>query len=213
MSDTREHLQTLTEIRSLMERSSKFLSLSSLSGVSAGLIALAGAGAAYARLHTDYFDGLANVPVLNGAGRRAELSFLLTDAVLVLLLALGCGIFFTVRRARQQGHTVWNPTSRRLLWAMAGPLVAGGLFCLGLIYHGLIWLTFPATLIFYGLALLSGSKYTVRDVAYLGVLEVALGLLALVLTGYSLLMWAIGFGVLHIVYGLLMYVKYERRAA
>lgn len=208
MYEPQEHLQTLTDIRSLMERSAKFLSLSGLSGVSAGLIALIGAGWAYwhPTINSEHYNQ-------TGTFRQAQMNFLLTDAGLVLIFALATGIFFTVRKARRQGVSVWNQTSRRLLWALAVPLLTGGLFCAGLIYHGLFWLAFPATLIFYGLALLNGSRYTVRDVEYLGVSEVILGLISLFFTGYTLLTWAIGFGVLNIVYGVVMWVKYERPAA
>ena len=44
-----EHLENLKEIRTLMERSSKFLSLSGLSGISAGIIALVGAFMVYSK--------------------------------------------------------------------------------------------------------------------------------------------------------------------
>ncbi|GAB3315059.1 hypothetical protein GCM10027299_03960 [Larkinella ripae] len=212
MSESREHLQTLTEIRSLMERSSKFLSLSGLSGVSAGVVALIGAGAAYARLQRNNLSLLSyeRMSRLNGPDRRDMVDFLILDGSIVLAAALLLGVFFTVRQARRQGLGVWNSTSKRLLWALSIPLVTGGIFCLALIRFNLIWLTFPSTLIFYGMALYSGSKYTVRDVEYLGLSEILLGLLALFWTGFSLLTWAVGFGVLHIVYGTVMYLKYER---
>jgi predicted lysophospholipase L1 biosynthesis ABC-type transport system permease subunit len=212
MSDSNEHLQTLTEIRSLMERSSKFLSLSGLSGISAGIVALIGAGAAYVRLHNNNLTLMSyeRITRLNGADRQDMVDFLILDGALVLVAALLLGVFFTVRKARRQGNGVWNSTSKRLLWALAVPLVTGGIFCLALIRFNLIWLTFPTTLIFYGMALYSGSKYTVRDVEYLGLSEILLGLVALFWTGYSLLTWAVGFGILHIVYGTVMYLKYER---
>lgn len=208
MHEPEDHLQTLTDIRSLMERSAKFLSLSGLSGVSAGLIALIGVGLAYFHptIRRDEYNQL-------GTYRQAIIEFLLVDALFVLGFALAAGTFFTVRKARRQGATIWNPASRRLLWALAVPLMAGGVFCAGLIYHELFWLAFPSTLIFYGLALLNGSRYTVRDVEYLGVSEVVLGLISVFLTGYALQTWAIGFGVLNIVYGVVMWVKYERPAA
>ncbi|MFC5412332.1 hypothetical protein ACFPMF_23610 [Larkinella bovis] len=212
MSESREHLQTLTEIRSLMERSSKFLSLSGLSGVSAGIVALVGAGAAYIRLQKNNQTWLSyeRISQLTGPERREMVDFLLADGALVLAGALLLGIFFTIRKAHRQGLSVWNTISKRLLWALAVPLVAGGIFCLALIRFNLIWLVFPSTLIFYGLALCSGSKYTVRDVEYLGLSEILLGLIALFWTGFSLLTWAVGFGALHIVYGTVMYLKYER---
>lgn len=212
MSESHEHLQTLTEIRSLMERSSKFLSLSGLSGISAGIVALLGAGAAYVRLQNNHLTFLSyeRISRLSGPARQEMVDFLLLDGAIVLVAALLLGIFFTVRKARRQGQGVWNSTSKRLVSALLIPLVTGGIFCLALIRFNLIWLTFPSTLIFYGMALYSGSKYTVRDVEYLGLSEILLGLLALFWTGYSLLTWAVGFGVLHIVYGTVMYLKYER---
>lgn len=208
MHESREHLQTLTEIRSLMERSSKFLSLSGLSGVSAGLIALVGAAIVYMRLRTSLFTVLPDYQP--NANHSSITQFLVTVAVIVLLLALLSGTYFTVRKARRQGHAVWNASSKRLLWAMLVPLLAGGIFCLALLQYNLIWLAFPGTLIFYGLALLNGSKYTLRDVESLAYCEIVLGLLSLFWPGYNLLAWAVGFGVLHIVYGLAMYYKYER---
>lgn len=146
----------------------------------------------------------------NGPARQEITDFILLDGIAVLVAALLMGIFFTVRKARRQGLSVWNPTSKRLVRALLVPLVTGGIFCLALIRFNLIWLTFPTTLIFYGLALYSGSKYTVRDVEYLGLSEVGLGLLGLFWMGYSLLIWALGFGVLHIIYGAMMYFKYDR---
>ncbi len=210
-----EHLQTLTEIRSLMERSSKFLSLSGLSGISAGVVAMIGSAVVYMRLRTDWlavlsYDRLGKYGI---GGYREANQFLWQTAVIVLITALAFGTFFTVRKARQQGQRVWNQASRRLLWAMAVPLVTGGIFCLALLHYRVLFLEVPATLIFYGLALLNGSKYTVRDVEYLAYSEIALGLLALFLTGYNLLFWTIGFGVLHILYGTAMYWKYDRNTA
>lgn len=216
MHESREHLQTLTEIRSLMERSSKFLSLSGLSGVSAGVIALAGAIVVYTRLRTNWFTALSyqRLDLYDEAAHAPIKAFLVTVAAVVLVAALLAGTYFTVRKARRQGlGNVWNPSSQRLLWAMGVPLATGGVFCLAMLHYNLIWLTFPATLIFYGLALLNGSKYTFRDVESLGYCEIGLGLLSLFWPGYNLLAWALGFGLLHIGYGLAMYYKYERNTA
>ena len=215
MHESREHLQTLTEIRSLMERSAKFLSLSGLSGVSAGVIALVGAGVVYGRLQTDWFRVLnySRLELYDSKAHGDIEQFLVTVALTVLVAALLAGLYFTVRKARRQGQTVWNASSKRLLWAMTVPLVTGGVFCLALLYYNLIWLVAPATLIFYGLALLNGSKYTLRDVESLAYCEIGLGLLSLFWPGYNLLAWAVGFGVLHVAYGLAMYYKYERNTA
>ncbi len=211
----REHLETLTEIRSIMERSSRFISLSGLSGVAAGLWALLGAAAAFAYLGTAPFSSSRYYFLTEGAGfgwGLHPMAFFALDGALVLLLALGSGIYFTTRKARRRGLPIWDRLTRRLLWHLAVPLAAGGLFCLAMLKQGWVGLVAPATLVFYGLALLNASKFTLKDIQYLGLSEIALGLFAAFFPGYGLEYWAIGFGLLHIVYGMGMYFKYERAA-
>jgi uncharacterized membrane protein HdeD (DUF308 family) len=211
MASSEEPLQTLSEIRDLMQRSSKFLSLSGLSGISAGVVALAGAAVAYLRLNTHTFD-YNSANTLTEPTRRELYQFMLVDGACVLIAALLFGVFFTIRKARKSGHSVWNDTSKRLLVSLFVPLATGGLFCIALFLQKLVWICFPATLIFYGLALINGSKYTHRDVEYLGLSEIALGLFSLFFPGFNLLIWALGFGVLHLIYGTLMYLKYDKNA-
>ncbi len=202
----KEHLQTLSDIRSMMERSSRFISLSGLSGVFAGLFALAGAWFANS-LISNYL----RVYPLGHQGDDIEIfSYLFLDAALVLGASLLVGVLLTVRNSKKQGIKTWDSTAKRLLINLAIPLATGGLFCFVLVYHGVFGLVAPATLIFYGLALINASKYTFNDIRYLGIFEIILGLIASVYIGYGLLFWACGFGVLHIVYGAVMYFKYER---
>jgi predicted lysophospholipase L1 biosynthesis ABC-type transport system permease subunit len=210
MTSPNESLQTLAEIRDLMQRSSKFLSLSGLSGIWAGIVALIGAGVAYLKLNTGYLS-YEGAGLLTNSTRRQVFEFLLVDGICVLVVSLFFGVFFTVRKAKNSGQSVWNSASKRLLISLAIPLITGGIFCLGLFNVGIVWLIFPSTLIFYGLALLNASKYTLRDVEYLGICQIVLGLISLFLTGYNLLMWSLGFGVLHIVYGTFMYFKYDKK--
>ncbi len=214
MTNAGQHLQTLTEIRGMMERSTKFLSLSGLSGISAGLVALAGTLAAYLRLRTNWLTVFnpALEQGLTAMSRRQMLEFLLVDALAVLVLAVLSALFFTRQKARRQGVQVWSAASRRLVFSLAVPLATAGVFCAGLVFHRQVWLVCPAMLTFYGLTLLLASRHTYRDLEYLGFCEIALGLTALFLTGYSLLFWAVGFGVLHVVYGTLMWFKYDRPA-
>ena len=94
---------------------------------------------------------------------------------------------------------------------MAVPLAAGGIFCLALLVHGLPALVAPATLVFYGLALINASKFTLDEVRWLGLSELVVGLFAVFVPGHGLLCWSLGFGVLHIGYGTYMYLRYERR--
>lgn len=207
MTEQKEHLQAITDIRSMMERSSRCISLSGLSGVFAGIFALIGAYLAYLQMGSFYED-YRNISYLD--------SFSMTIVFLeiaggVLIASLLVGTLLTIRNSKRKGIPVWDNSAKRLLINLGIPLVAGGLFCLVLLYHGIIGLVAPATLIFYGLALINASKYTFNDIRYLGILEIVLGLAASLYIGYGLIFWAIGFGVLHIVYGAVMYFKYERK--
>ena len=208
-----EHLDTLQEIRSMMERSSRFISLSGLSGIGAGLSALLGAALVYIYLDTLPFRRMPGYYVISADyekwGIGYQLFFLLVMGG-VLILALASGIYFTTRRAKRHQQRIWDALTKRLLINLFIPLAAGGLFCLALLYQGMIGLVAPATLVFYGLALINARKYTFDDIRYLGMAEVALGLIGTFFLGYGLDLWAIGFGVLHIFYGAVMYRKYER---
>lgn len=210
MEDKNQHLETLTEIRSLMERSSRFISLSGLSGISAGICALVGAYSAHQYLHVNAIKYQNRAFYENGEINFGFFTFLFVDALLVLFFALVSGSFFTIRKAKKSGQQFWDVTSKRLLINLLLPLTVGGIFCLILLYHGIYGLIAPSMLIFYGLALINASKYTLNDIRYLGVTEIILGLISSIFIGYGLLFWAIGFGVLHIVYGALMYFKYEK---
>ena len=204
-------LETLTEIKQLMERSSRFISLSGLSGVFAGFYALAGAYAAYNCLGLEgvgYFSG--TFLAENVASRSAKLGFLLSDAIIILCLAIGTGIYFTTRKAKKDGNSIFDATAKKLIVNLSIPLGVGGIFCLALYFHGAFIFIAPALLVFYGLALINASKYTRNDIRGLGVAEISLGLLSSFVVGYGLLFWTIGFGVLHIVYGAYVYFKYEK---
>lgn len=212
MKQKHEHLKNLAEIRSLMERSSRFISLSGLSGISAGIIALIGSAFAFIFLdfHKRYFNWNEYCQVISQRDTQHTILVLLAIAAIVFILALGSGIFFTTRKAVKNKLPVWDKTTKRLLFHVFVPLFAGGFFCIVLLYHHIYYLIAPATLIFYGLALLNGSKYTLTDVQYLGISEILLGLISSVFTGFGLIFWAIGFGILHIIYGWIMYYKYEK---
>ncbi|MCW3071426.1 MAG: hypothetical protein JWO44_1316 [Bacteroidetes bacterium] len=213
MEDQKEHLQALSDIRSMMERSSRFISLSGLSGVFAGVFALIGAYLAYAKIGS-YAENYRTMIQMDRGGRVEVVNELITylffvaGGVLVASLLVGC--LLTMRNSRKKGIRTWDSTAQRLLINLAIPLATGGLFCLIMLYHGDIGLVAPATLIFYGLSLINASKYTFNDIRYLGICEIILGLTASFYIGYGLFFWAVGFGVLHIVYGAVMYFKYER---
>lgn len=208
-----KEIQDLHHIRELMDRSTRFLGLSGLSGIWAGTMALAGAWMANRLMEATLNSASDPLTFRLGHGDRsyeALLSALILDGAVVLVLALSGAWWFTRRRTRHTGQRMWGSSSRRLLWNLVVPLVAGGIFCLALISHGLPGLVAPVTLIFYGLALLNASKYTLDEIRWLGFSELVLGLIASFWIGAGILFWALGFGVLHIFYGALMYLRHDR---
>ncbi len=201
-----KHLENLQEIRSIMEKSTRFLSLSGLSGVVAGIAALIGAGVAYMRWTNQYLNVYQEPNY-----EQLEMEFILIAAV-VLVSAIGFAYFFTAKKARKAGEKIWNKTSKKILFNLSTPLIAGGFVSLMMIHFNLYGLVAPLILIFYGLACINASHQTVRDIFFLGLTCVLLGMLNFAFIGRGLLFWSLGFGVAHILYGTLMYFKYDRKA-
>jgi lysylphosphatidylglycerol synthetase-like protein (DUF2156 family) len=206
MSNPSDPLQQVHEIRSIMERSSRFISLSGLSGVVAGVTALVGAALAYKRLGSEWSEWRIDIRYYN----METFIDLVLIAVGVLVVAVGFGLVFTIRHSKRKGQQIWDKTGQRLILNLVLPLVVGGLYCLILMSQNYFYLVAPSTLIFYGLALVNASKYTLNDIRWLGLCEIGLGLLGTVYLGYGLVIWAIGFGFLHIIYGTAMWWKYEK---
>lgn len=203
MKETK-YLKDLQQIREIMNRSSRFLSLSGWSGICAGSFAIIGAYLAYQQVYAgqDYLS-------YRSAHLGPEVIFrLLAIALGVLLLSVFFGFYFSKQKAKREGQSMWNATSKRMLINFAIPLVTGGLLCLQLLSKGYVGVIAPLTLIFYGLALVNASKFTLDEVRSLGIFEIVLGLLAMQFIGYGLIFWSIGFGALHIVYGAMMQMKY-----
>jgi hypothetical protein len=203
--------QDLKAIREIMERSSRFLSLSGLSGIFAGLCALAGAAVAWFFIldfgqvnYNDFLEG--NTGLLNSG---LWLYFAL-DAFIVLVFAILGVAYFSQRKARKSGQKFWTNSSRRLLIHLMIPMVTGGVFILILVFKNNTDLIASVMLIFYGLSLVNAGKFTFGEIHYLGLTEIVLGILAGVFVSYGLLIWATGFGVMHIVYGTVMYYRYEK---
>lgn len=209
------HSEQLEHIEKLMQRSTRFISLSGLSGISAGIIALI--GAAWAK---SLIDKVLK-PSSFYSSREAHIyelhSELMLDLFLIALAVLALSglivFYFSVKRARRIGVSIWDQSARRLLGAFFPPMIVGGIFCLALLYYGFYVLIVPATLLFYGLALISSSEFTLDEIKFLGLSEIILGIAAAFLPEYAYYFWSLGFGVLHIAYGAVMYLKYERKTA
>ena len=225
MIENEKHIEDLQQIRSIMEKSTQFISLSGLSGISAGIFGLFGAALAYLRLKGEFvitksLDLSNQVPYSDRSNFMNIVQMELdkdptTDLIIIATLTLGLALifatFFTFRKAKKDGNSIWSATSRRLLMSIALPLIVGGLFSLAILNHGLFGLVAPATLIFYGLALINGSKHTLPEIKYVGIFNIILGLINTIFIGQGLFFWALGFGVVHIIYGVVMYFKYDRK--
>ena len=202
--DKQKYIEDLRDIKQMMNRSSRFISLSGLSGISAGILAILGAYLAYQTIYANQNYLEYRQAILSSE----NLSTLLIIASTTLLLSIASGIFFTTRKARKNNQKLWDLQTKSLLINLFIPLVTGGILCLILLFKGFIGIIAPLTLIFYGLALVNASKYTLDEVRSLGIVEIVLGLLGIYFIGYGLIIWTIGFGIVHIVYGIIMHLKY-----
>ena len=213
MANRNEPIQALEEIKQLMARSSRFVSLSGWSGVAAGICALVAAWLASEKLSDYAISENEYVARSGNAGNGGLLQLdrdLLVLAVITFIAAFFFAFLFTWLRSRKTGVPVWGFTSRRVMINVAIPMLAGALFTWRITQLALYGLVTPACLLFYGLALINGSRYTLSEVRYLGYLQLLLGIINLWLPGYGLYFWAGGFGVLHILYGIVLWNKYER---
>ena len=208
MKKDTDYLQDIEEIRSLMEKSSKFISLSGWAGIFAGVFALVGSYIALTYL--DFNPQSLSVDTENIPFQQKQIFSLVQLALLVFLLAISFALFFTHRRAKRKDELLWTPTAKRLVMNMAVPLLTGGILILLFISKGFIGFVAPFSLLFYGLALFNISKFTFDEVKILGLIEILLGLISVYEVSLGLLFWAIGFGVVHIIYGIYVYFKYER---
>ncbi len=208
MDEQQQSLDELQLIRRMMERSSRFISLSGFSGIAAGLSALAGAWFAHQKIYC-WVQGACTIDGLFDMGGVKLLNDLGWIATITFLSAFISALFFTWLRSKKNNISMWGYPTIRLFWNTSIPLAAGAIFIIRLMQLGEFQLVAPGCLVFYGLALVNASKYTLGEIRYLGYGELLLGILNLWCTGYGLYFWATGFGLLHIIYGIWMWYKYE----
>lgn len=214
MDYKKERLDDLHDIKQMMERSSRFISLSGWSGIAAGTCALVGASLGHIVLQRNYYYSVSTSQQNDYGYFPFFIKQLLADrlfhiAMITFITALVSAFIFTYIRSRKNNTPVWSTTSKRLLLNVCIPMVVGSIYLLKLIENGTYGLIAPGCLIFYGLALINGSKYTLGEIRYLGYGEVILGIVNCFFVGWGLYFLAAGFGVLHIIYGFLMLRKYE----
>ncbi len=217
MDEKSQSLQTLQEIKQMMERSSRFISLSGLSGVAAGSCALAGAYFAHGVIsdaQKQFFQPTTFIRGVNELSVREFMgSKLLQIGLFTFIGAFLLAFLFTWLKSKKTGTPIWGASAKRLMVNVCIPLLAGGIYIYRNMQMGNFGLIAPGCLIFYGLALVNAGKYTLPEIRYLGYGQIILGIINCWDIGYGLYYWAAGFGILHIVYGIYMWWKYERTPA
>lgn len=215
MSSAKQQLDALTDIRQMMERSSRFISLSGLSGVAAGVCALVGAYFAYGIINPIHLEGSVKAEGIKETFQPQTLRDFMGNKLFMIALVTFCAALvlafaFTWLRSHKNNMPVWGAAARRLMVNVSVPMIAGGIYIFKLIENGTYGLIAPGCLLFYGLALLNASKYTLGEIKYLAYVQIVLGLISCWFIGYGLYFWAAGFGLMHIIYGILMWYRYER---
>ena len=198
-----DYLKDISEIKNLMNKSSRFISLSGLSGILAGIYALIGAAAAYFIVTTSSRGYL----ILDGNIFKICFAILIGVAGLSVIT----GIYLTTRKAKKNAEKIWDTSSKRLLINFLIPLVAGGFYLLIILNQQRYGQTAALMLIFYGLALVNASKYSIGDIKYLGITQIILGLICAFIPSYGFWFWVLGFGFMHIIYGAIMHFKYDTK--
>jgi hypothetical protein len=214
MQSNNQSLDDLQHIKKMMERSSRFVSLSGLSGVSAGICALIGAWVAHPYVFGQK-DFIINndVAIAQALGEDWSIIFntyLFWIAAVTFIAAFISAFVFTWLKSKKDDTPLWGSTAKRLMVQVSLPIIVGGLFIFRMLHFGTFGLVAPGCLIFYGLGLINASKYTLSEVKYLGYVQVLLGIISMWFVGYGLYFWAFGFGIMHIAYGIYMWYRYEK---
>jgi uncharacterized membrane protein len=208
MKKEQDYIRDIADMRSMMERSSKYLSLSGLGALLAGIYALVACFFAYKVFGID--PSTLTGRYSSEDGFDPGLVKILLLAAIVLIVSLATIFYLSYKKANRSQEKFWNPTAKRVLLNMAIPLMAGGILILIMAAKGLPQYMAPLSLLFYGLAFFNASKFTLDEVRSMAIIEMVLGLLSTWFVEYSLWFWALGFGIVHIVYGIFIYYRYER---
>ena len=130
----KDQLAAIQDMRDMMEKSSKFLSLSGLAGILVGIIAIIGGAIVYWILDMSItqLNYLEYILPFDDYSTSKQIHYLILDAVIVLVLAFIIGVIFAKKNATKRGLSIWDATSRRLLYNMFLPVLFGAVFIFSL---------------------------------------------------------------------------------
>ncbi len=200
--DEKDYLKDISEIKNIMNRSTRFISLSGLSGIMAGIYAIIGAMIAY----FVFFPNKGEYITIYSWNFKMLVVILFGVALLSIITAY----ILSSRKAKKNSEKIWDKTTKQLLINFLVPLLTGGIYILIKLNSQQYGLSASLMLIFYGLALINTSKFTIGNIKYLGYAEIIIGLICALIPGYGFWFWIIGFGVFHIIYGVVIYLKEDK---
>jgi len=200
-----------------LEQSSRFISLSGLSGVFVGFCGLLGTYIMHYLIRGD--DTKSDKEMLNiiSSFDYYNLSVhvfvgehLIFLAIYTVIFAILFAFYLTLRRSKRENHPIWDIHIQKQLSTLSIPLIVGLIFVIKLVASANYPLIVPSLLLFYGIALVNIRGLTNGDIGYLGYAFIVLGIVNLWLEGWGILFFGFGFGVLHIIYGTVTFIIYER---
>jgi hypothetical protein len=207
MAKKTKQIQDIQKIRTIMEKTTPFLSLSGLSGIAAGLTGCLAGTIMMLKIQSVWISRDLLKDVLADYQLRIFFTILLLSA---LFLATLISFVITALNTIKKNQPLWVISSFRFAENLFIPLLTGGVLLTAFYFHKNFEYFIPGMLIFFGLALYCASQFSKDEIKVLGILEICLGLLSLYFIPAGLILWTAGFGLLNIGYGIYMYVKYER---
>jgi hypothetical protein len=206
--DAQRAAEELKVIRALMERPIRFSTMSGLSGIIAGAAALAG-------LAVDY-------PVWAEATDATLDHAMYTSGIIwgcVFVVALASVVLLTWRREKAQGMgRFWTPVKFRILRTILPPFLAGLGLTAAIVLR--VWsapssdlwmLLAPLWMALYGLALWQVGQFSVPPIGAMGAAFIVAAVVSALSPGLAqnpVLTMGLTFGGFHIVYGVVVWVRY-----
>lgn len=202
-----EYIQQISDIRKIITERTKFKALSGISGILAGCYAIIGAWIAY-RIIYNSNDILYSK--FKAGYYSNDIGLLFLVAFIVLVASIATGIFFSWKKAKESGEKLFNKVAWKILGHFSIFMLSALVLLIATYLNGYYTLLAPICLLFYGLSLIHVSSFINSEVFGLGLSIVAIGLISLFFPGYGLLCWTLGFGLMHMIYGFMMWYKYDR---
>lgn len=206
MNQQKAAQKTLEEIKEMMSQSSKFISLSGLSGIVIGLLTILSVYIFSTQYQINPLDGEAQA--LSSLTEN-ELLRLYNASVVLLIFSLIITFLMSKHKAKKEGKDIWGPASRQLISSMALPFSFGFLFC-SILFFKAPDMVLPLSLLVYGFSLFSGSRNTLNSIKTFGIIQMSLSVICLLFSGYSILIWTLGFGLSHAIYGAFMHINQSK---